>query len=59
MANLVEADVLVILTDQRGLYSADPRKDPQAQFISLAEAGDPRWRRWLVVPARASAVVAC
>ncbi|MEO3692606.1 glutamate 5-kinase [Roseateles paludis] len=41
VANLVEADVLVILTDQRGLYSADPRKDPQAQFISLAEAGDP------------------
>jgi glutamate 5-kinase len=41
VANLVEADALVILTDQRGLYSADPRKDPQARFIDEADAGDP------------------
>jgi glutamate 5-kinase len=41
VANLVEADLLVILTDQKGLYSADPRKDPQAQFIREARAGDP------------------
>lgn len=41
VANLVEADVLVILTDQRGLFSADPRKDPQARFIDEAVAGDP------------------
>jgi glutamate 5-kinase len=41
VANLVEADALVILTDQPGLYSADPRKDPQARFIDEAEAGDP------------------
>jgi glutamate 5-kinase len=41
VANLVEADALVILTDQRGLYSADPRKDPQARFIDEAEAGNP------------------
>ncbi|MBP9905418.1 MAG: glutamate 5-kinase [Rhodoferax sp.] len=40
VANLVEADALVILTDQRGLYSADPRKDPAAQFIRVARAGD-------------------
>jgi glutamate 5-kinase len=40
VANLVEADALVILTDQRGLYSADPRKDPAAQFVSVALAGD-------------------
>ena len=40
VANLVEADALVILTDQRGLYSADPRKDPQARFIDEARAGD-------------------
>ncbi|KAI1696394.1 GTP1/OBG domain-containing protein [Ditylenchus destructor] len=31
--HLVEADALVILTDQKGLYSADPRKDPNARFI--------------------------
>jgi glutamate 5-kinase len=41
VANLVEADCLVILTDQKGLYSADPRKDPQAAFIHTATAGDP------------------
>lgn len=40
VANLVEADLLVILTDQKGLYSADPRKDPTARFIQLARAGD-------------------
>ena len=39
VANLVEADTLVILTDQKGLYSADPRKDPAAVFIHEAEAG--------------------
>jgi glutamate 5-kinase len=40
VANLVEADALVILTDQKGLYSADPRKDPAAVFIHEAKAGD-------------------
>ena len=41
VANLVDADAYVILTDQRGLYSADPRKDPHAHFIAEAVAGDP------------------
>jgi glutamate 5-kinase len=41
VANLIEADALVILTDQRGLYSADPRKNPDAKFIDVAEAGTP------------------
>jgi len=41
VANLVEADALVILTDQRGLFSADPRRDPGARFIDEAQAGDP------------------
>ncbi len=45
VANLVEADALVILTDQRGLYSADPRKDPSARFIDNAQAGDPDLER--------------
>jgi glutamate 5-kinase len=40
VANLVEADALVILTDQKGLYTADPRKDPAAQFVHVAKAGD-------------------
>ncbi|MFZ5519620.1 MAG: glutamate 5-kinase [Pseudomonadota bacterium] len=42
VANLVEADALVILTDQKGLYSADPRKDPAARFIDVCTAGDPQ-----------------
>ncbi|MBS0428403.1 MAG: glutamate 5-kinase [Proteobacteria bacterium] len=41
VANLVEADALVILTDQKGLYTADPRKDPAATFVHEAQAGDP------------------
>ena len=40
VANLVEADALVILTDQKGLYTADPRKDPLARFVDEAQAGD-------------------
>jgi glutamate 5-kinase len=45
VANLVDADALVILTDQRGLYSADPRKDPSARFIEEASAGTPELER--------------
>ncbi|MDQ2820731.1 MAG: glutamate 5-kinase [Pseudomonadota bacterium] len=41
VANLIEADALVILTDQRGLFSSDPRKDPCAYLIAEARAGDP------------------
>jgi len=41
VANLIEADLLVILTDQKGLYSADPRRDPNATFVHEARAGDP------------------
>lgn len=40
VANLVEADLLVLLTDQAGLYDADPRKNPDAKLISKARAGD-------------------
>ena len=45
VANLVEADVLIILTDQKGLYTADPRKDPGATFVHAARAGDPELER--------------
>lgn len=40
VANLIEADLLVILTDQKGLFTADPRKDPAATFVHEARAGD-------------------
>ena len=40
VANLIEADALIILTDQDGLYTADPRQDSSATLISEARAGD-------------------
>ena len=40
VANLIEADALIILTDQVGLFTADPRKDPAATLIREATAGD-------------------
>ena len=40
VANLIEADVLVILTDQAGLFTADPRQDAQATLVGHAAAGD-------------------
>ncbi len=42
VANLVEADALLILTDQKGLYTADPRKNSDAKFVHEALAGDPQ-----------------
>jgi glutamate 5-kinase len=42
VTNLLDADVFVILTDQPGLYSADPRHDPQATLIAQAQAGGVR-----------------
>ena len=41
VANLIDADCLLILTDQQGLFTADPRKDPTASLVAEARAGDP------------------
>lgn len=40
VANLVDADVLVILTDQQGLFTEDPRSNPEAKLIAQADAND-------------------
>ena len=40
MANLVEADALIILTDQSGLFDQDPRHNPNARLITRAQAND-------------------
>ena len=40
VTHLVDADLLVLLTDQEGLYEADPNLHPQAKYISEAIAGD-------------------
>jgi glutamate 5-kinase len=41
VTNLIEADALILLTDQSGLYSSDPRKDATATLLQSAFAGDP------------------
>jgi len=41
VSNLINADVMVNLTDQDGLFSADPRKNKRAMLIGNARAGDP------------------
>ena len=41
VTNLVEADALIILTDQAGLFDADPRKNSAAKIIAQADASDP------------------
>ncbi len=45
VTNLIEADCLIILTDQPGLYTADPRKAPDATLVMDAHAGDPDLER--------------
>jgi glutamate 5-kinase len=56
VTNLIEADALVILTDQQGLYSADPRRNPDAKLVTQAAAGDGVTRgRWRGAPARSAA----
>jgi glutamate 5-kinase len=41
VTNLIEADALIILTDQPGLYTRDPRRHPDAEFVRDGRAGDP------------------
>ena len=40
VANLVDADLLVLLTDTGGLYTADPRRDPSAELIARVDVID-------------------
>jgi len=42
IANLVEADLLILLTNTEGLYERDPREDPDAPLLTFLEASDPR-----------------
>ncbi|MCF6323031.1 MAG: glutamate 5-kinase [Gammaproteobacteria bacterium] len=41
VTNLIEAELLVMLTDQDGVYDSDPRNNSNAKFIHEAQAGDP------------------
>ena len=42
VANLIDADALLLLTDQRGLYRQDPRLDPNAELVESSDVHDPR-----------------
>ncbi len=42
VTNLIEAELLVMLTDQVGMYDCDPRGNASARFIHEAQAGDPQ-----------------
>jgi len=41
VANLIEAELLILLTDQDGLYDRDPRRDPDARLIGETRVDDP------------------
>jgi glutamate 5-kinase len=45
VANLIDADVLVILTDQEGLFDSDPRSNPNALLVARGRAGDPQYEQ--------------
>lgn len=45
VTNLIDADSLIILTDQKGLFDSDPRKNPQAKLIDQIEANHPDLER--------------
>jgi len=53
VANLVEAELLVILTDQQGLYERDPRIDPYAPLVEQGFAGDPQLDKMATGPGSA------
>ncbi len=42
VTNLIDADALIILTDQEGLFTADPRRDPAARLLPVVRATDTR-----------------
>ena len=42
VANLIDADALLLLTDQQGLYRQDPRHDPDAELVESCDVHDPR-----------------
>ena len=46
VANLIEADLLILLTDQHGLFDSNPEENPAAQLIEKAEADDERLREF-------------
>lgn len=52
VAQLVEADLLILLSDIDGLYTADPHKNPDARLIPVVEAVTDKLGRWPEAPGR-------
>jgi glutamate 5-kinase len=59
VANLLDADLLVILTDQTGLFDADPRKNRARSWCSERPLATPSSSAWPAAPAARSAAAAC
>ncbi|HEY9050523.1 MAG TPA: glutamate 5-kinase, partial [Gammaproteobacteria bacterium] len=45
VANLVEADLLIILTDTQGLFTTDPKSNPEAELIAEGQANNPEFQK--------------
>lgn len=56
VASLVDADLLVILTDTDGLFTADPRRSPKARLIPLVRGNEVEGASWAGAPATATGV---
>ncbi|HEV8663868.1 MAG TPA: glutamate 5-kinase [Candidatus Methylomirabilis sp.] len=56
VAALVDADLLVILTDTDGLFTADPRRSPKARLIPVVTGGEAKGTFWAGAPATATGV---
>jgi len=56
VAALVDADLLVILTDTDGLFTADPRRSPKARLIPVVTGGEPKEAYWAGAPATITGV---
>ena len=56
VAALVDADLLVILTDTDGLFTADPRRRPKARLIPVVTGGEPKEAYWAGAPATITGV---
>ncbi len=56
VAALVDADLLVILTDTDGLFTADPRRSPKARLIPVVTGGEAKGAYWAGAPATGTGV---
>ena len=56
VANLIEADLLLLLTDQSGLFTADPRSNPSARLITMVDSPEIPEELWLAAGGTATSL---